>query len=148
MEIKNNKEEVPFEYYLQRFRQMDPQDAVRRLEIPFDGGAFAIRFIDQTYTIAFAGKAEALRQACQRLGGTGLQAAGADVYCRFELFPFFPLQFRFWDADDEFPAQIRPLWDRNSLQFMHFETLYYVMGAFLGKLLRLFHSESIKGREI
>ena len=53
MEIKNNKEEVPFEHYLQRFRQMDPEDAVRRLEIPFDGGAFAIRFIGQTYTVTW-----------------------------------------------------------------------------------------------
>ena len=53
MEIKNNKEEVPFEHYLQRFRQMDPEDAVRRLEIPLIDGAFTIRFIGQTYTITW-----------------------------------------------------------------------------------------------
>ena len=53
MEIKNNKEEVPFEHYLQRFRQMDPEDTVRRLEIPFNGGAFVIHFIGQTYTITW-----------------------------------------------------------------------------------------------
>ena len=53
MEIKNNKEEVPFEHYLQRFRQMDPEDAARRLEIPFIDGAFVIRFIGQTYTITW-----------------------------------------------------------------------------------------------
>ena len=53
MEIKNNKEEVPFEHYLQRFRQMDPEDVVRRLEIPLIDGAFAIRFIGQTYTITW-----------------------------------------------------------------------------------------------
>lgn len=53
MEIKNNKEEIPFEHYLQRFHQMDPVNAVRRLEIPFDGRAFVIRFIDQTYTITW-----------------------------------------------------------------------------------------------
>ena len=51
MQIKNNKEEVPFEHYLQRFQQLDPEDAVRRLGIPFDGRAFTIRFIDRTYTI-------------------------------------------------------------------------------------------------
>lgn len=101
----------------------------------------------EKYADAFAGKADALRQACQSLGGTQLPvAAGADVYCRFDLFPFFPLQFRFWDADDEFPAQIRLLWDRNSLQFMHFETLYYVMGAFLDKLLRLFSQQNYQRR--
>ena len=42
MEIKNNKEEVPFEHYLQSFRQMDPEDAVRRLEIPLSDGVFAV----------------------------------------------------------------------------------------------------------
>lgn len=90
---------------------------------------------------AFAGKVERLRQACQLLGGTEPAiSAGADVYCQFDVFPFFPLQFRFWDADDEFPAQIRLLWDRNALQFMHFETLYYVMGALLNKLKSVFQA--------
>ena len=98
----------------------------------------------QKYAAAFSGKTDALWRACQKLGGTRLPiAAGADVYCRFELFPFFPIQFRFWDADDEFPAQIRILWDRNSLQFMRFETLYYGMGAFLSKLLRLFSQAKV-----
>ena len=53
MEIKNNKEEVPFQYYLQGFGQMDPEDAVRRLEIPFDGNAFTVRFLHHTYTITW-----------------------------------------------------------------------------------------------
>lgn len=92
---------------------------------------------NQKYADAFVGKADALWHACQKLGGTKLAvAAGADVYCQFDLFPFFPIQFRFWDSDDEFPAQIRLLWDANSLQFMRFETLYYVMGAFLSKLYK------------
>lgn len=53
MEIKNNKEEVPFRHYLQRFQQMDPEDTVRHLEIPFDGNAFAVRFLNQTYMITW-----------------------------------------------------------------------------------------------
>lgn len=53
MEIKNNKEEVPFQHYLGQFQQMDPEDAVRRLEIPFDGSAFILRFLNQTYTITW-----------------------------------------------------------------------------------------------
>lgn len=53
MEFKNNKDEVPFQHYLQQFQQMDPEDAVRRLEIPFDGKAFTLRFLNQTYTITW-----------------------------------------------------------------------------------------------
>lgn len=53
MEIKNNKEEVPFEHYLRQFQEMDPEDAVRRLELPFAGGAFSLGFLNQTYTITW-----------------------------------------------------------------------------------------------
>ena len=49
--MKNNKEEVPFEHYLNRFRQMDPEETARRLELPFDGNAFTVRLLNQTYTI-------------------------------------------------------------------------------------------------
>ena len=102
---------------------------------------------NRKYADAFSGKIDVLRQACQKLGGVQLPiSAGADVYCQFDLFPFFPIQFRFWDADDEFPAQIRLLWDRNSLQFMRFETLYYVMGAFLSKLGQLFREADKSGK--
>lgn len=53
MEFKNNKDEVPFEHYLQKFQEMDPEDAVRRLEIPFDKSAFTLRLFNQTYTITW-----------------------------------------------------------------------------------------------
>lgn len=97
---------------------------------------------NQKFANAFAGHTDRLQRACEKMGGAQLPiAAGADVYCQFALFPFFPIQFRFWDADDEFPARIQLLWDRNALQFMHFETLYYAMGALLDKLLKLFQSE-------
>lgn len=90
----------------------------------------------QKYADIFAGQADLLWRACERTGGKKIPvAAGADVYWQFEVFPFFPLQFRFWDRDEEFPAQIRLLWDRNSLKFMHFETLYYVIGHLMKKLL-------------
>lgn len=95
----------------------------------------------QGYADAFAGNADRLWRACRELGAVPLPlSAGADVCCRIEIFPFFPILFRFWDADDEFPAKIQILWDRNSLQFLHFETLYYVMGPLLSKLKRLYYS--------
>lgn len=53
MEFKNNKEEVPFEHYLQKFQEMDPEDAVRRLEIPLDKGAFTLQFLNETYAITW-----------------------------------------------------------------------------------------------
>ena len=53
MEIKTNKDEVPFQHYLQQFQQLDPEDAVRRLELPFDGNAFTLRFLNETYAVTW-----------------------------------------------------------------------------------------------
>lgn len=90
------------------------------------------------YAEAFSGHTDRLRQACEALGGRPPQiSAGADICWEFDVFPFFPLQLRFWEKDEEFPAKLQLLWDRNSLQFMHFETLYYLMGVLLEKLRKL-----------
>lgn len=83
----------------------------------------------------FAGKPEKLAEVCRRIGGVQPQLrAGADVCWEFSVFPFFPVQLRFWDRDEEFDAKIQLLWDHNSLDFMHFETLYYVMGILMQRL--------------
>lgn len=90
------------------------------------------------YAEAFSGHTDRLRQACEALGGRPPQiSAGADICWEFDVFPFFQLQLRFWEKDEEFPAKLQLLWDRNSLQFMHFETLYYLMGVLLEKLRKL-----------
>ena len=75
----------------------------------------------------FAGKCEKLRQACEVLGGT--PDSKADVGYAIPVFKDFKILFQFWDADDEFPASIKYLFDTNALQFMHYETLWYVMGC-------------------
>ena len=45
------------------------------------------------------------------------------------VFRDFSVLFQFWDGDEEFPPRIRWLFDENALSFMHYETLWYVMGA-------------------
>ena len=42
---------------------------------------------------------------------------------------------RFWEADDEFPAQLQFLWDRNSMRYLTYETSFYTHGAILDRLL-------------
>ena len=51
MEIQNNKEQVPFEYYENEFKKLDPADAVRRLGVTWDGKAFSVRLLGVEYTI-------------------------------------------------------------------------------------------------
>ena len=86
----------------------------------------------------FAVKTALLRDACARFGGE--EPGKADVSFIFPVFGGFELWFRFWDADDEFPASIQYLFDGNALQFMHYETLWYVMRTLADRLA--FYSDS------
>ncbi len=89
----------------------------------------------RSYAKLFSGNTDRLLQACRYLGGQKPEiTAGADVCWQFDLFPFFPVQLRFWDGDEEFEPKIQLLWDRNTLDFMHFETVYYVLGHLLERL--------------
>lgn len=55
MQIQNNKEEVPFEHYAEKFRLLDPCEASRRSGAAFDKatGAFALTLLGERYTIAW-----------------------------------------------------------------------------------------------
>ena len=80
----------------------------------------------------FSGRMDALRAACERLGGRPL--GRADVGYAIPVFEDFGIWFQFWEADDEFPANIKYLFDENALAFMHYETLWYVMGSLSARL--------------
>lgn len=93
------------------------------------------------YAARFDPDPEALKQACLALGGRILPSmAGADLTCRFQVTPYFPVLMQFWHSDEEFPAQVVLLWDRNSMAFLHFETTFYLQGDLLGRLLQAFPS--------
>ena len=75
-----------------------------------------------------------VREDCRRLGG--VEQKQGDVSFILPVTGFFPVWFQLWAADDEFPASVRFLWDRNALQFMHYETLWYVMNCVFTRLIR------------
>lgn len=80
----------------------------------------------------FQGRCDALAAACRRLDG--VPTGKADVGYVIPVFRDFQILFQFWDGDDEFPANIKYLFDENALQFMHYETLWYVMGTLADRL--------------
>lgn len=80
----------------------------------------------------FQGRCAALTAACRRLGG--VPVGKADVGYAIPVFRDFQILFQFWDGDDEFPANIKYLFDENALQFMHYETLWYVMRTLADRL--------------
>ena len=53
MQIENHKEEVPFSYYEEKFKDLDPQEAVSRLpDVIWDGKEFSLSLLGSHYAIA------------------------------------------------------------------------------------------------
>ena len=108
-------------------------------------GTFIVTGVSATGTFThktaalFDGQPERLALACRQLGGE-IQPpmAGADLTCRFAVTPFFPVLLQFWSGDEDFPAQLMLLWDRGSMDFLHFETTFYLQGDLLERLSALF----------
>ncbi len=53
MEIKNNIKEVPFAYYVEQFKKIDPEKAAARCGAAFDGAAFHVNFFFDEYKITW-----------------------------------------------------------------------------------------------
>ena len=44
---------------------------------------------------------------------------------------------KFYSADEEFPAQITVLWDENTLQYLYYETTFYIVNFLFQKILEI-----------
>lgn len=88
----------------------------------------------------FDGKTHALDRACRRMGG--VEIAKGDVGFRLMVFDFLPLELRFWESDDEFGPSLNLLWDRNLLQFIHYETSYFIAGHLMRRLKEIMREEN------
>lgn len=80
-----------------------------------------------------------LVEACRILGG--IPSGRGDVAYRIPVFDFLPVQFQFWNSDEEFSAEINILWDENVLQYMHYETLWFVAGHMVRRLQELIEKQ-------
>ena len=53
MQIENHKEEVPFGFYEEKFRALDPADVTARLaDVQWDGREFVVRLLGRDFAIA------------------------------------------------------------------------------------------------
>jgi hypothetical protein len=75
---------------------------------------------------------EKLAAACECLHGTRERIG--DVSYSIPIFDFLSVQLQFWASDDEFPASLQLLWDQNILDYMHYETTFYVAGYLFDQL--------------
>lgn len=72
---------------------------------------------------------EGFRAACEAIGGKAV--AMGDIGYRFPVFGNFSLILKFYHSDEDFPASATILWDANTLQFLFYETTFYIAGFLL-----------------
>lgn len=82
----------------------------------------------------FDGKGKKLAHVCEALHGKKLEKG--DVAYEIKMFPFLPIILRFWESDEEIPATMQILTDKNILDYMHYETLMFAMNHILDTLKR------------
>jgi hypothetical protein len=75
---------------------------------------------------------DVLAAVCKKLGG--VKKTPGDVSYELTLFDEIPVWLQFWRGDDEFPARLVLLWDKNVTQWVHYETLYYIVSMLFTRL--------------
>ena len=78
---------------------------------------------------------EGFRNACRALNGTPLPTG--DISYAIEIFDGLPIALQLWFGDDEFPANLRFLWDENALMYIKYETMHYARGLLLERIAEL-----------
>ncbi len=74
----------------------------------------------------------ALAEGCRALGGVPIP--GGDVAWAVELFDGLSIGIQFWQADEDFPARLRYLWDENATMYLRYETMYFAVTLLLNRL--------------
>ena len=76
------------------------------------------------------------QSAAFKLGGVFEGSLGGGGRCwSFKVLPKIPVRVVFYEADDEFPADIQIWFDRSALRFMEFECLAFLNGCFAKALI-------------
>ena len=80
----------------------------------------------------FQNDPEGFRRACLALGGKALPLG--DAAYAIELFEGLCICLQLWFGDEEFPPNLRILWDENALMYLKYETMYFAKGLLLSRI--------------
>ncbi len=116
----------------------DPGEWVTYREFK-DAGPLVNYFTSNTNKIietTFAGRIDALRDACAKMGGQIVDEPAFDVACMFNMLPRIPVFFRFNDWDDTFSSQTSILFRQSAEKHIDMECLAiggtYLTGNLIG----------------
>lgn len=80
----------------------------------------------------FSEQKEKLARACERLHG--IPKGKGDVAYEIPVFEFLSFMIQFWEADEEFSESLEIFVDKNTLQFMRYETMWYAVSHMLERV--------------
>ena len=80
----------------------------------------------------FDHKEKILCSICEKLGG--IRAGKGDVAYEIPLFDFLNCRIQFWNSDEEFEAQLQIFLDKNILDFIRYETVWYAVSHLIKRL--------------
>lgn len=93
--------------------------------------------VEEVIARHFSGNVTGLRTACERLGGKPFRAPGKhDAVYEFRFFPHYPALLLFNDAvpDEDFPAQVKLLLDKNVDKYLDIESIVVLGEEFAGRM--------------
>lgn len=94
--------------------------------------------VEEVIAKHFSGNAAGLKAACERLGGRPAAAKSShDAAYEFRFFPRYPALLLFNDAvpDEDFPAQVKLLLDRNVDRYLDIESIVVLGEEFAGRMV-------------
>ncbi|MGM9604140.1 MAG: DUF3786 domain-containing protein [Faecousia sp.] len=80
----------------------------------------------------FQEQPERFARACESLGGEKYPLG--DAAYSIPVFEDLRLLLQLWFGDEEFPAQLRYLWDENALMYLKYETMFYAASLVLNRI--------------
>jgi hypothetical protein len=103
------------------------------------------RLVDESLGRAFSGRGGDLVRAAADLGGFAVDDVPGDVALGFTALPRVPLRLSFYEADEDFAAEARVLFDQGAEDFLDVECLA-VTGYLLARLLIANLAPSVRPR--
>lgn len=77
---------------------------------------------------------ERFRLACEALEMKHEGQRGSGQQWRYQLLPKLPIKIIYYEGDDEFPTDIKILWDKHAILIYKFEPLAILAGCFMSAL--------------
>jgi hypothetical protein len=101
-------------------------------------GGTGLRWMTAPLRRVFGGDYDLFCRAASRLGLVRWGSAkNGEHPWRYQLLPRIPVKLVYYEADDEFPADIKIFYDKTAALFLEFEPLAFLSGCFIKTLTRM-----------